>query len=88
MIPPGKKIYCILMEGSNNIFFVGNDRWDLKPVLFNHTDARRMLFRCQELMKDKSTALKGIYKPVIKRWDYLFNGISPNEYAKQKRLRV
>lgn len=68
-----RKIYVIQMV-PNSVYFTG-DGWDLKPVLFNQVEARKMLFKCQKLMADKSTALKGSLKPAIKRWDYLTNGL-------------
>lgn len=69
-----RKLYVILMEGSNGIYFTG-DRWQLAPVKLNQVEARKALFRCKELMKNKSTALKGTYIPRIKRWEYLTHGI-------------
>lgn len=69
-----RRIYVILMEGSNGIYFTG-DKWEMKPFLFNQVEVRKALLKCQKLMKDKSTALKQVFTPKIKRWDYLTNGI-------------
>jgi uncharacterized protein YdeI (BOF family) len=69
-----RKIYVILLHGSNNIYFTG-DTYSKTPVKFNQVEAVKYLIKAKNLMKDPSTRLKGNYIPQIKRYDYLFNGI-------------